>query len=242
MFFLRWLNAIGCRGAASASEGRTGIRPALESLEDRITPTSPFETYINASVQIIPNLSNFTVTEKVTANVNYLLSGPLPKLSAPVTFLLNNQQQSAYLNSNGQATVTYTLPLATLLTSQILQVAYPPHYNGNPNMPFDTLGSVFLAPLYTNFDNLFLPSTLTFGTLTEGTGGQMEAHNLPNSFVLSSFNTIQGETDDMGPLSFAYSDPGIITSFNVFGFTLPGFLALAVGAYGPEFMPNGGSS
>jgi hypothetical protein len=61
--------------------------------------------------------------------------------------------------------------------------------------------------------------------------------------VLPSFNTAQGESNNMGILNFHYKDPGTITSFDVFGFTLPGSLAFAVGAYGPEFMPasnNGG--
>jgi hypothetical protein len=53
---------------------------------------------------------------------------------------------------------------------------------------------------------------------------------------LPSFYTAQGETDSLLSLNFHYDDPGIITSFQNFGFTLPGFLAFAVGAYGPRFI------
>jgi hypothetical protein len=33
------------------------------------------------------------------------------------------------------------------------------------------------------------------------------------------------------------NDPGVIATFSNFGITLPGFLAAAVGADGPEFVP-----
>ncbi|MHB8736927.1 MAG: hypothetical protein ACYC6M_16610 [Terriglobales bacterium] len=66
-------------------------------------------TNINASVQVIPNLSNLTVTEKVTASVtNAPTFNPFTGLTTPVppgtpnpsgrvSFNLNNQQQQANL-------------------------------------------------------------------------------------------------------------------------------------------------
>ncbi|HEY7314260.1 MAG TPA: hypothetical protein VH643_33220 [Gemmataceae bacterium] len=235
MSFLRWLKAIGGRGAARASANHQTVRPILESLEERIAPINHLPTYTNATVQIIPNLSNFTVTEKVTANVTATdFIEVFPVGSGTVLFNLNNQQQSANLDRNGQATAIFTLPLLTLLTSQTLQVTFPVM-----DLTSFVFGSEFLAPLYTNFDNLLLPATLTFGTLTHE---QLVTHPIMTG-VLPSFNTAQGESNNMGILNFHYNDPGTITSFDVFGFTLPGSLAFAVGAYGPEFMPasnNGG--
>jgi hypothetical protein len=227
MFFLRWLNAIGGGGTASNSRDCKRIRPALEHLEDRITPITPFPTVMNVSVQIIPNLSNLTVTEKVTANVSFEGGGSFQPPIAPVQFNLNNQQQSINSNGNGQATATFTLPLATLLTSQTLLVSYPAHYANPSNLAtLEIVGSYFAAPLYTNFDNLLFPATLTFGTptsqqiLERGVGGVAGSELVDISSIL--FNTVQGETDAMGLLSFSYNDPGTITSFQVLGLTLPG--------------------
>jgi hypothetical protein len=249
MSFLRWLNGIRGEGAPKASGDRPTIRPTLESLEDRITPTD-FGTYTNVTVQIVPNLSNFTVTEKVTANVTVngtINSETLPPSFTPgtgpavstglVLFNLNNQQQKADVNSNGQATATFTLPLFTLFTSQTLQVNYQ---GASLNNDFFE-PSQFLAPLYTNFDNLIFVATLTFNTVThqQQTGTFNPATGV---FLLPSFNTAQGETNNMGLLVFNYDDPGTITTFQNFGFTFPGSFAFAVGAYGPEFMSSSSSS
>jgi len=248
MSFLHWLNGIRGDGAPKASSGRPTVRPILEFLEDRITPAD-FGTYTNVTVQIIPNLFNLTVTEKVTANVTVngtfdpithaFTPGTGPAVSTgKVLFNLNNQQQSASVNSNGQATATFTLPLLTLFTSQTLDAQYKPVPLSAPPLPEENIfePSEFLAPLYTNFDNLIFVATLTFGTLTPQ---QQTATIDPTTHeftALPSFNTAQGESNNMGVLNFHYDDPGTITTFEVFGFTLPGSLAFKVGAFGPEFM------
>ena len=144
-----------------------------------------------------------------------------------VLFNLNNQQQSANVNSNGQATATFTLPLLTLFTSQTLKASYQGVTVGTDIFE----SSQFLAPLYTNFDNLIFVATLTFGTLSQ----QQQTGN-PTTGTLPSFNTAQGESNNMGILNFHYDDPGTITTFEAFGFTFPGSLAFKVGAFGPEFM------
>jgi hypothetical protein len=239
-----WLNALRGEGAPSTSGNRPRIRPALEALEDRITPTT-FGTYTNVTVQIIPNLFSFTMTEKVTANVSvngtidtttgaFTPGGGPPVSTGRVLFSLNNQQQSAGVNGSGQATATFTLPLLVLIADQTLQASYQPLIYTTP--PADVFSaSEFLAPLYTNFDNLIFIATLSFGTLThqQQTG---ISNTTTGVVVLPSFNTAQGETDSMGPLSFHYDDPGTITTFQNFGFTFPGSLAFAVGAYGPAFI------
>jgi len=148
-----------------------------------------------------------------------------------VLFNLNNQQQSVNVDSNGQGTATFTLPILTLFTSQTLQASYE-----GATLKSDIFeSSQFLAPLYTNFDNLIFVATLTFGTLSHQ---QQTGTFNPTTgvFILPSFNTAQGESNNMGVLNFHYDDPGTITTFEDFGFTLPGSLAFKVGAYGPEFM------
>jgi hypothetical protein len=237
MSFFHWLNAICGEGDPKAAGDRPTVRPTLESLEDRITPTD-FGTFTNVTVQIVPNMFNLTMTEKVTANVTVngtfdpmtgaFTPGTGPAVSSGmVLFNLNNQQQSANVNSNGQATATFNLPLLVLFTSQTLQASYEGATVGS-NI-FES--SQFLAPLYTNFDNLIFVATLTFGTLSQ----QQQTGN-PTMGVLPSFNTAQGETNNMGLVSFNYDDPGTITTFQAFGFTFPGSLAFKVGAFGPEFM------
>ncbi|HEY7308908.1 MAG TPA: hypothetical protein VH643_06015 [Gemmataceae bacterium] len=241
MSFFRWLNAIRGDGARKSSADRPTVHPILESLEERITPTD-FGTYTNTTVQIVPNLFNLTVTEKVTANVTVngtfdpmthaFTPGTGPAVSTGmVLFNLNNQQQLANVNSNGQATASFTLPILTLFTSQALQASYEGATLGSDTFE----SSQFLAPLYTNFDNLIFVATLTFGTLTHQ---QQTGTFNPTTgvFVLPSFNTAQGESNNMGVLNFHYDDPGTITTFEAFGSTFPGSLAFKVGAYGPEFM------
>ena len=68
MSFFRWLKAIRGEGAPNAPGDRPTVHPTLESLEERIAPAD-FGTYTNATVQIVPNVFNLTVMEKVTANV-----------------------------------------------------------------------------------------------------------------------------------------------------------------------------
>lgn len=244
MFSIDWLKSLCVKRISTDSRKRPLFRPILESLEDRITPTE-FATYTNVTVQIIPNLFRFTVTEQVTANVSVngtidpatgaFTPGSGPAVSTGnILFNLNNQQQLAGVNSNGQATASFTLPLFVLLTSQTLEASYQSPIPTTP--PTDTLNpSTFLAPLYTNFDNLIFTATLSFGTLTYQ---QQTGNSNPSAgpVILPSFYTAQGETNNMGLLSFNYNDPGTITTFKNFGFTFPGSLAFTVGAYGPVFI------
>jgi hypothetical protein len=244
MFSFQWLNVLRGKGGPSASENRPRTRPTLESLEDRITPTT-FATYTNATVQIIPNLFTFTVTEKVTANVSVngtidpstgaFTPGSGPAVSTGhVLFNLNNQQQSVAVNGGGQANATFTIPLVALFAGQALEAHYQPLVSTPP--PTDVfVASEFLAPLYTNFDNLVFAATLTFGTLSRQQ--QTGVTNSSGVVVLPSFYTAQGESDSLLTLVFKYNDPGVITTFSNFGINLPGFLAAVVGAYGPEFIP-----
>lgn len=212
-----------CKHPASA-------RPCLEELEDHVTPVNVIPTATNVAIQITPNLSNFSVTETVTAKVTTVPQG-LPAIPATVFFNLNNQQQQAQLDSNGQATATFSLPLLALFASQELTV----QYSGGPSQGGLTVYGLsnFNAPVYLNFDNLLLPANVTFNPLPP---------QQPSSTSLPPYNTAQGETDSFGPLVFHYSDPGVITSVEVFGHSLPGSFAASFGAYGPEFMPNNGTS
>ena len=98
-------------------------------------PSFTTATYTNATVQINPGL---VVTETVTATVTpfqgYNFSTgqitPIPReplLLCPrgtCMFNMNNQMQSATLNSSGQATATFQVPLLTFLTSQGLTMQY----------------------------------------------------------------------------------------------------------------------
>lgn len=214
---------------ANTPRPRSSVAPSLEELESRMTPSSlvTIATATNASVQIIPNLSNFTITEKVTATVTAALPGT--PASAPVSFNLNNQQQQANLDASGHATATFTLPLLALFTSQELTVKYPGASVVSPSA-ISYSSSTFNAPLYLNFDNLVFAATVSFG-----------APPAQPSSGVPVYNTAQGETDDFGLFSFQYVDPGLITSVRSFGQDFPGFFAAALGAYGPAFMNTGGS-
>jgi hypothetical protein len=214
-------------------------RPSLEELESRLTPSAPapaylvppidYYSYTDAIVQVTPNLFSGTVTETITATVTSAHHGSLP--SSTVLFNLNNQSQSAQLNSNGQATVRFTLPIFALFTSQTLDIHYPGVEIGAV-VPTRIFPSDFLAPLYMNFDNLLLPATLSFGHLTQQDLSPTvdKTTGLPTGF--NSFNTAQGETEDFGIFSFHYTDPGIIDSVTVGSMTLPGIFAFALDVYG----------
>src|SRR5262249_10321541 len=147
-------------------------RLRLEELEDRIVPAFTTATYVNPTVQITPG---FTVTETVTARVTTFPSESGGQITPPpgnafnptsgiVTFTLNNQVQSATLNANGQATATFQVPLLAFFTTQRLDVIYRGSADlANQNVWMQS--NNFVAPLYTNFDNLLLPGTLTFAQL-----------------------------------------------------------------------------
>lgn len=222
---------------------RPSRRLRLENLEDRLTPsfTGTAATYTNAVVSIAPNISALSVTETVTATVKTVPSydpttgttTPVPAgastPSGTVLFNLNNLQASATLNTNGQATASFQLPLLAVFTSQTLEV----DYLGTPLPNVSAYGSsVFLAPLYKNFDNLLLPATLSFGTLTpQQQFGSFSNLIPPTQTSLVSFYTAQGEKDDFGLFSYQYVDPGIINTVTALGRNFPGIFALALDAY-----------
>jgi hypothetical protein len=238
-------------GRKVAPRSHPSSRPCLEELESRLTPTPVSTgTYTNAIVQVSPSFFSGTVTETITATVtNAPIFNPFTGTTTPVPsgattpsgtilFNLNNKMQSAQLNSNGQATVSFTLPFFTVFTSQALEVSYLGNFT-NPDV--ESQGSTFLAPLYMNYNNLLFPAALTFGQLTPQQVQPIVNAN-GNQTGLASFNTAQGETDSFGIVSFQYVDPGIINQIQAFGFNLPGSFAAQLNAFGPQFsgQSNGG--
>lgn len=230
---------------------RPNARLRLEELEDRLVPSfvGTANTYTNASVQITPNVSRLSVTETVTATVTTIpftntttgMTTPVPSgagnnaTGGTVLFNLNNQQASANLNSNGQATATFTVPLLAFLTSQTLELSYQ---GFAPDSSSSYNSSSFLAPLYLNFDNLMFSSMLTFNQLTpQQQAGTFTTTGGPSGFgvqtSLPSFYTAQGETNSLlnGLIKFNYVDPGTIDTVSVLGFNLPGIFAFELGAY-----------
>ncbi|HEY7314836.1 MAG TPA: hypothetical protein VH643_36155 [Gemmataceae bacterium] len=255
MFFKHLLNAVLAKRATSRMSGpRPSTRLRLEELEDRLTPSpvsAPIATptpifaatATNASVQVTPNLAAGTVTEKVTVSVTTTpqfnsSNGqiiPVPAgagtPSGKVFVNLNNQQQSQTLDSKGDATFTFTLPILSVLSSQSLAVEYTGSFNSSSSNEYGF--SAFSAPLYMNYDNLFLPATLTFGQLTP----QQQASSFNSSgqqVGLPPYSTAQGETDNFGLFSCQYGDPGVINNVDVLGFQLPGMVAMELGVYGPS--------
>jgi hypothetical protein len=232
------LRSMFSREAIPCSRPST-TQPSLEELESRFTPSAAFppylvppvyfESYTDATVQVTPNLFSGTVTETITATVTSTINGSLPYPSR-VLFNLNNLSQSAQLNSNNQATASFTLPILALFTSQTLDVQYTGGERGQV-VPFIVSPSDFRAPLYMNFDNLFLPAILSFGHLTQQQLNPT-VDNTGRPTGLPSFNTAQGETENFGIFSFHYTDPGIIDSVTVGSMTLPGIFAFALDAYG----------
>jgi hypothetical protein len=212
----------------------------LEQLEDRVVPAFISPTYTNASIQITPGL---TVTEKVTVSVTPFgsfnsstgVTTPPPTTTAPaggtVAINLNNMQQTATLNSNGQATFTFNVPLLAFLTSQQLEISFQSFTDGSGDF-YEP--SFFSAPIYKNFNNvlilnMLLPSTITFNLPTP------QQLNPPTSNGFVPFNTVAGEMDSVagGLVTYNYVDPGTIqtvsTPFGVFA----GFpAAFQLGAYG----------
>jgi hypothetical protein len=233
--------------AAKATPPRPSARLRLEHLEDRVVPSFTTATYTNATVQITPG---FTVTEKVTATVtNFqgfdfstgqitpIPTGATNPTSGTVLFNMNNQQQSATLNSSGQATVTFQVPLLAFLTSQGLTM----QYLGTTDSSGDTWEqSLFFAPLYKNWDNVLFAGMLTFNQLTpqQVYAQQISEFQSPSGTPSATYlnYSAQGETDTINvngtPLAFNYVDPGIINTITALGLTVPGFPAAAqLGAY-----------
>lgn len=230
------------KSRSSARRSRASTPPCLEELETRLTPSVTVGTATNVSVQITPNLFGLSVTEKVTATVtNTTVSNPLPQMTlantpspaGTVYFNLNNQQQQGQLDSNGHATATFTLPLLALFTSQELTAQYAGASVVTPSA-LSYQASTFNAPVYLNFDNLIFSSTILFNPLT--------VQQMTSTNGLPPYNTAQGERDDFGPVTFNYSDPGLITSVEAFGHQYAASVAAQLGAYGPEFVNSGDSN
>lgn len=254
------LNRLGRgRNRPSSPRSHSSTRPRLEELESRLTPSSmgagppgsPYDTVTNANVLIVPNLSNLTVTETVIATVSNAPSVP-PGTRTPGAFAairgggilhinLNNQQQDAKLNSDSQATVTFTLPLFVFMAGQELTVQYPAGL-ASPSGVVLYNASYFNSPLYVNYDNFLFPALLTFTPLSPD---QMSAYPGMGYWPPYSpfgngetawppYTSVSGETDNFGAFSFQYADPGVITSIQALGFQLPGIFAAGLGAYGPK--------
>src|SRR5262249_24319806 len=173
----------------------------------------------------------FTVTETVTARVTTFpdvnrMTGQITPIPAGafnptrgiVLFILNNQVQSATLNANGQAPATFQVPLLAFFASHQLLDYF---FNGSTDPGKQNIweSNSFRAPLYTNFDNLLLPGTLTFAQLT------------PQQVSTGSLGTTNGETNNLGLFAFNYVDPGTINTVTAFGFQLPGIFAIQLGAF-----------
>jgi hypothetical protein len=236
-------------------EGRR-VRPRLEALEDRIVPAFVTDVYINPTVQITPG---FTVTETVTAKVTTfpgfdrntgqitpVPAGAFNPTNGTVLFFLNGQVKTATLNTNSQATATFQVPLLALLVGQKLDV----YYNGFADQANDNfwLARTARTSIYTNFDNLLLPGTITFGQLTPQQVHAFEISQFqnqnpnpppqgldPQSFptTLRPDLTANGETDTLGNnlLAFNYVEPGMIQSVTALGMTLPSSFAFQLGAF-----------
>ncbi|HEY7327719.1 MAG TPA: hypothetical protein VH592_08770 [Gemmataceae bacterium] len=257
MMFLNSLtNWIRERFPSEETPQRPSARLRLEELEDRCVPAFVTATYLNPTVQITPG---FTVTETVTATVTTFQGfdpstgqiTPIPAnatnpTSGIVLFNLNNQVKSANLNSSGQATATFQIPILAFFASQQLDI----FYNGAADLTNNNfwLPFTFDAPLYTNFDNLLLQGKLTFGQLTPQQVYAFEINEFQNPnptpppmplapqtlpTTLRPYYSVNGETNTLGNnlVSFNYVDPGIINTVTAFGVQFPGFVAIQLGAY-----------
>jgi hypothetical protein len=240
---------------ADKTPQRPSARLRLEQLEDRLVPAGFgfTDTYTNASIQINPG---FTVTETVTATVtpfpsfnftpgspgtapNTPPSGATPPTGGNVIFNLNNMQQTVAVNSNGQATATFQVPLLSFLGSQTLGVQYRGFTDTNAGNQWGQ--SSFGAPIYKNFDNLLLPATITFNQLTPQQVYAFYFQEYSTNPLVpfqqvtanSPYNTANGETDNLGNglIKFNYIDPGTINTITALGMQLPGTFAFQLGAY-----------
>ncbi|GEM_PF-3029024 len=234
------------RSQVKSPQPRPSTRLRLEQLEDRVVPSFTTNTYTNATVQITPG---FTVTEKVTVTVTPfqgfdsstgqitpIPAGATAPTSGTVLFNLNDQMQSATLNSSGQATATFQVPLLAFLAGQGMIV----QYLGTTDSSGDVWeGSTFLAPLYKNWDNVLFAGMLTFNQLTpqQVYAQEISAFQNPSGTptTLSPGNTAQGEQDTIttpiGPVTFNYIDPGTIDTITALGREWPGILAIQLNAY-----------
>ena len=249
MFLHKLTDWLRKRPEAKTLNAHASTRLRLEQLEDRVVPSFTTATYTNATVQINPGL---TVTETVTAQVTPFVSfnftpgspgtNPIPSgatnpTGGKIFFNLNNMQQATTVNSNGQATATFQVPLLAFLTSQTLQISYQGFIDSSGN---DWGSSNFLAPIYKNWDNVLFNSTITFNQLTpqqvyaqdfqEWSTNPQSSQNITG---LNPFYTAAGEQSAYlgGAIVFNYIDPGIINSVTAFGINFSGSVALQLHAF-----------
>lgn len=231
MTLFHWLRKInGKLSRGSDPNGRNApvqrgsvVRPHLEQLEDRVTPTT-FDTVTNIAVGIVPSFAGRTATETITATVTQA-GTTTPVTGGTVSFNVNNQTGTAGLNSAGQASFTTSLPLYAAATTQTPQVFYEGATVGS-----DTFNSsVFLSPVYLNVLNALFPSNITF------VGPPLSQSTLP----INPYGSYKGETDNVTlfflPVDFNYVDPGTIQTFTLLGITLPGSLSSSVFAQFESF-------
>lgn len=225
MTLFGWLRKINGNLTRSGNPDRrsAAVRPCLEQLEDRVTPTT-FDTITNVAINIAPNLTTKSATETVTATVTQAPTNGgtanTPVTSGNVAFNLNGQTGTAALNASGQATFTATLPLYAVASTQALAAVYTGGTSGS-----DTFNnSFFLSPVYLNTLNGLFASNITF------TGPALNQTSLP----INDFGSYKGESDSMTliilPVDFHYVDPGTIQDFTLLGLNLPGSLAPRLGA------------
>ncbi|HTU90485.1 MAG TPA: hypothetical protein VMF69_10460 [Gemmataceae bacterium] len=216
MTLLRWLREVKGKLAGGGSHGRrstpaqrvAATRPRLEELEERLTPTT-YDTITNAAISITPNFSARTASETITATVTNNTSGGPSVTAGNFSVNVNNMLNvNGTLNSSGQGSLTFTLPLVAVAVPQTIEVYY-----GGATVGANTFNpSVLFSPVYLNAMNAFLPSTITF------VPPALSQSSLP----VSPFGTHNGESDDVAFIDFNYIDPGTMQTFTLFGFTLPG--------------------
>jgi hypothetical protein len=236
------------RNSAEKTPDRPNGELRLEQLEDRLVPATPFqtETLIVPTINITPG---FTVTEQIslqvipfgTYNPSTGVTTPppttTPQPGGAITVILNNLQQTATLNSSGQATFTFQVPLLAFLTSQTLEAENAFFTDSSGDQYFS---STFLAPIYKNWDNVLVPSSISFVQPTP----QQLTNPVLSSLSLTPFNSVAGETNSIlgGLVKFNYVDPGNIQNISALGLQLPALpLALQLGAFNGIAPPSSSS-
>jgi hypothetical protein len=181
-----------------------------------------------------------------TGQITPVPAGAFNPTSGNVLFFLNGQVKLATLNANSQATATFQVPMLAFLAGQKLDV----YYNGSADLANNDfwLARTSRTSLYTNFDNLLLPGTLTFAQLTPAQVHAFEMNQFQNrnpnapsggedpQFLPTTLRpdlTVNGETDILGNglIAFNYAEPGVIQSIVALGITLPPSFAFQLGAY-----------
>jgi hypothetical protein len=135
-----------------------------------------------------------------------------------VAFNLNNQAAQVCTDTNNQAMATFSLPVLSLMAGQTLQTQY------TPDSASLLSASSFLSPVYLNLDNLLFAANITFGNPAATFTGFTDMN-----FTNVQFNSTFGEMNTVQlfslPVTFNYTDPGIIASVSTLGFTFPGFFS-----------------